>query len=221
MLLEVDEVSVSFKGKKILDKLSLTFDNDTIYCLVGKSGCGKSTLLRAMAGFQKLDSGVIRLNGKEIKGPQNGICMVHQNHANFAWLNCVDNLLMPIRAQRGKITQEDIRKAKEILEHVDLADSFTKKPFQLSGGMNQRLSIARMIMLNPELALMDEPFGALDPKTKLALEAYICAFDTQDTRGGKENMILLVTHDMEEAERIAADRTIHIGVRDTGEFKVE
>ena len=211
MLLELDEVSVSFKGKSVLENVSLSLDKDTIYCLVGKSGCGKSTLLRAIAGFQKLDKGVIRLNGKEVKGPHEDICMVHQSHTNFAWLNCLDNLLMPIEAVKGKVTQADIRKAKDILMHVDLTDSLLKKPFQLSGGMNQRLAIARLIMLDPVLALMDEPFGALDPKTKLTLENYIRTFDTQDEKGGKENMVLLVTHDMEEASRVAVGRIIQIG----------
>jgi len=220
LLLELDDVSISFKGRDVIKNLSLTLDKDTVHCFVGKSGCGKSTLLRAIAGFQKIDSGCIRFNGKEITKPVEGICMVHQSHKNFDWLTCLDNLLMPIKAYKGRVTSDDITRAKDILEHVDLGDSLKKKPFQLSGGMNQRLSLARMLILDPQLALMDEPFGALDPTTKKAMENYIMEFDTQVEHGGKENMLIVITHDLEEAQYMAPNRVIQIGVQDTGELKI-
>lgn len=195
-MIEVRNITIQFKDKIIFKEYSYTFEPRNIYCIMGKSGCGKSTLIRAIAGIQRLNAGNIFYDGKEIVKPMADIAMMHQSHTNFPWLSCLENVLFPVTCKRPA-TKEEKERAAEILNIVELYDSKKKLPYQLSGGMNQRLSLGRVIMQNPKVILMDEPLGALDRETRQELQDFILQFNAR-----YKNTILLVTHDMEEARKL-------------------
>lgn len=184
------------KSSPLLKGFSCTFENE-IYGILGESGCGKTTLLRTIAGLTKPLSGDIIIDGSRIKrANKNDVYMLHQNYTSFDWLTCLDNILIAKRIQ-GNVTEQDITNAKQMLNAVRLYDHKDKYPKQLSGGMRQRLALARTLFVNPKIILMDEPLSALDAETRSEMQDLI--LDIHKKTG---NTILMVTHSAEEAKKM-------------------
>lgn len=202
--IEIQHVSKSFSGKRgsnvVLDNVSLTVNAGTFLTIVGASGCGKSTLLRIVAGLETADGGVVLVGGQPVDGPGVDRAMVFQDYSLFPWLTVKQNVLFSRRLaanshdnlalERGA---EDAR-ASRLISLVGLAASQDLYPSQLSGGMRQRIAIARALMSKPSIILMDEPFGALDAQTREVMQDLV--LDVVEQEG---TTILFVTHDVEEA----------------------
>lgn len=184
------------RASPLLQGFSYQFDNK-IYGILGESGCGKTTLLRTIAGLTKPLSGEVLVDGVKINKPnKNDIYMLHQNYTSFDWLTCLDNILIAKKIQ-GNITAEDISNAQQMLEAVKLGKDANKYPRQLSGGMRQRLALARTLFVKPKIILMDEPLSALDEKTRSEMQDLIV-----DIHKRTNNTILMVTHSIDEANKM-------------------
>lgn len=184
------------RDKPLLRNFNYKFEQK-IYGILGQSGCGKTTLLRTMAGLINPLSGRVVIDGKLVtRANKNDVYMMHQNYTSFDWLNCLDNVLIAKRV-KGRVNVEDIVRAKEMLAEVGLDGNENKFPKQLSGGMRQRLALARTLFTNPGIILMDEPLSALDINTRADMQGLII-------RKHKEtnNTIIMVTHSKEEAKRM-------------------
>lgn len=191
------------RASPLLKNFSYQFDNK-IYGILGESGCGKTTLLRTIAGLTKPLSGEVIIDGVQIKKPnKNSVYMLHQNYTSFDWLTCLDNILIAKKIQ-GNVTEEDVNNAKQMLDAVKLSKDADKYPRQLSGGMRQRLALARTLFVNPKIILMDEPLSALDGKTRGEMQDLIL-----DIHERTKNTILMVTHSTEEANKMC-DKIIKI-----------
>jgi ABC-type nitrate/sulfonate/bicarbonate transport system ATPase subunit len=184
------------RDKPLLENFNYRFDNK-IYGILGESGCGKTTLLRTIAGLTKPLSGDVLVNGEYVtKASKNNVYMMHQNYTSFDWLKCLDNILIAKRV-KGKVTTEDVGKAKMMMDVVGLSGNEYKYPKQLSGGMRQRLALARTLFMSPEILLMDEPLSALDVDTRCRMQDLI-----MDQHQKTNNTIIMVTHSAEEAKKM-------------------
>jgi len=168
-----------------------------IVVFLGPSGCGKSTILKAVAGLLPPTSGEILLDGQAVHGVGADRGMVFQAYTSFAWLTVQENIEYGLRL-KGMPAGERRALADQYLEAVGLKDSARKFPKELSGGMKQRVAIARSLINKPKLLLMDEPFGALDPQTRWGMQGLLL-----DISRKEDNTILFVTHDVSEAVYLA------------------
>lgn len=171
--------------------------------LLGSSGCGKSTVLRHLAGLQKPTSGEILLKGKP-RTDSDRIGMVFQKYSSLPWLSVLDNVELGLKF-KGVPAKERREKSLIMLEHVGLtehAHKFAQYPL-LSGGQLQRVAIARSLLTNPEILLMDEPFGALDPKTRQKMQELVATLWTKMESLGIDMTVIFVTHDITEAVYLA------------------
>ena len=183
-------------NKPLLNPLNYTFDDGKIYGVLGKSGCGKSTLLKTIAKMQK------PISGNVIRDNQFQIYMMHQRYTNFNWLNCLDNVLI---AERNKRKRKELELyAIEVLKQVGLGDYLERYPTELSGGMQQRLALARVLFVKPKILLMDEPLSALDDNTRAMMQKLI-----MDVHKETSNTIIMVTHSIEEAHKMC-DKIIQL-----------
>lgn len=196
-MIEVKHLYTGYsRDQPILKDFNYIFDSK-VYGILGKSGCGKTTLLRTISGLLKPLSGQVTIDNVPItKAGQNNIYMMHQNYTSFDWLKCLDNILIAKRV-KGKINSEDIERAKQMLTLVKLEGNENKFPKQLSGGMRQRLALARTLFTNPDIILMDEPLSALDTDTRKVMQDIIIQNHNQT-----HNTIIMVTHSREEAEKM-------------------
>ena len=184
------------RDKPLLKSFNYTFDSK-VYGILGQSGCGKTTLLRTIAGLMKPLSGEVVVNGEVItKASKNNIYMMHQNYTSFDWLRCLDNVLIAKKV-KGQAKGEDINRAKQMLSLVGLEGNEDKFPKQLSGGMRQRLALARTLFMSPEIILMDEPLSALDVNTRGIMQDLIIQKHKETN-----NTIIMVTHSKEEAKKM-------------------
>lgn len=197
-MIQLNKVSTGYsKEAPLLKDFSYKFDSK-IYGILGKSGCGKSTLLRTISGLIKPLGGEILINNKPLKrAEKNNIYMMHQNYTSFDWMNCIDNILITKKIQHKKINKEDIDQAEKLLKKVGIYDHKDKFPRQLSGGMRQRLALARTIYVKPDIILMDEPLSALDDITRDTLQNLIL-----DLHKETKNTIIMVTHSKNEAYKM-------------------
>lgn len=187
-MIQLNNLVVGY-DKPLMSPLNVCFQDGKIYGILGKSGCGKSTLLKTIANMQKPISGnVVRDNNFQVY-------MMHQKYTNFGWLDCLDNVLI---AQRNKtIRKESVSQAKEVLQEVGLGEYLNKYPSQLSGGMQQRLALARVLFVKPKILLMDEPLSALDDNTRKEMQELIMGIHKEIN-----NTIIMVTHSVEEAHKM-------------------
>lgn len=184
-----------------LDRVSFTVRDGEFVVLIGPSGCGKTTALRIAMGLDQATSGRITVDGKEVKGCGHDRGMVFQHAELLPWLTAVENVMfgLEMKGMRGAALTDT---AMQYLDLVGLAESARRRPHQLSGGMKQRVGIARALAIDPKVLLMDEPFGALDAQTRETMQAELLDIHA---RTGKT--ILFVTHDLDEAV-LLADRVI-------------
>ena len=176
-----------------LDRVSLRVAASEIVSIVGPSGCGKSTLLRLVAGFDAPTGGTIRLSGRAVSGPGPDRGMVFQQPTLFPWKSVLDNVAVGPR-MRGVPKAECREEAGRYLQAVKLRGFERHFPYQLSGGMRQRVQIARVLINRPDVLLMDEPFGALDFQTRLEMQALLL-----DLWAQYRPSVLFITHDVDEA----------------------
>jgi len=177
----------------ILDKP----EHGEIVVFLGPSGCGKSTILKAVAGLIVPTKGEVLLDGKAVEGPGRDRGMVFQAYTSFGWLTVQQNVEYGLRL-RGVASKERSSLAKKYLDEVGLAEFHDRYPKDLSGGMKQRVAIARTLINQPRVVLMDEPFGALDPQTRWGMQSLLL-----DVSRTEDNTILFVTHDVSEAVYVA------------------
>ncbi len=213
LLLELNKIQCNYNNLVVLKDLSFKLVKGDIACLLGPSGCGKSTILRAIAGFEHLVSGHIKLNGIEISSPnyelapeKRKIGMVFQDYALFPHLNVSENITFGIHLDKEKKQQ----KLNELIELVDLAGYEDRFPHELSGGQQQRVALARALAPEPELLLLDEPFSNLDAELRNRL-----SLDIRKILKSLEISSILVTHDQKEAFAMSD----HIGVIDQGRIQ--
>jgi taurine transport system ATP-binding protein len=176
-----------------LDNINLKIFEGEFVCLLGPSGCGKSTLLKIIAGFLAPSAGYARMDGKTIEGPEWHRGVVFQQPPLYPWLNVEDNVAFGLKMR--KIAKEEAREITDkYLDLVKLKDFARQKPYEISGGMKQRVAIARVLVNNPRVLLMDEPFGALDALTRDQMQNLLrnIWWETRKT-------ILFITHDVDEA----------------------
>jgi len=204
-LLVYDQLTVTYLSRgiriAILESLSLKLETGEFLAIVGPSGCGKSTLLNVTAGFKMPESGTIRLKGKLISKPSLQIGFVSQSYVLFEWLTVEDNIAFGLQSQ--KHSKKEIRQIVDnLLEVIGLTAQRAYYPAQLSGGMQQRVALARSIASEPPVLLLDEPFSALDSETRIKMHELLLRLWTDHN-----TTILFVTHDIEEA-LILADRVL-------------
>jgi NitT/TauT family transport system ATP-binding protein len=196
--LRIDKISKSFKsasGKVLaLDNVSLSVQEGEFVCLVGASGCGKTTLLNIIAGLEKPDTGEVLADGKPVTGPGRERLVMFQEPALFPWLNAIGNVLFGLKL-KPNLTAKDRRDvARYYLDLVGLSRFERANIHELSGGMKQRVSLARALAPNPRMLLMDEPFAALDALTREQLYG-----DLQKIWKARRKTIVFVTHNVREA----------------------
>jgi nitrate/nitrite transport system ATP-binding protein len=206
--LHVDSVGMTFETRKgtfvALRDINLTIDKGQFVSLIGHSGCGKSTLLNLAAGLLAPSTGHLFLAGREIGGPGPDRAVVFQNHSLLPWLTCFDNVYLAVERVFG--ATEPKAKLRErtaaALELVKLSHAADKRPSEISGGMKQRVGIARALAMEPKLMLLDEPFGALDALTRAHLQDELMRIVA-----ASGVTVLMVTHDVDEAV-LLSDRIV-------------
>lgn len=187
----------------VLENVNMTVNEGEFICVIGHSGCGKSTLLNMVSGFSQPSTGSVRLNGKSITKPGPDRMVVFQNYALLPWLTVFENVYLAVDSVYPKKSEQEKRAiVREHLAMVGLTEATDKKPPQISGGMKQRVSIARALSIRPEVLVLDEPFGALDAITKEELQEELLKIwnDHRCT-------VLMITHDIDEA-LFLADRLV-------------
>lgn len=197
-MIEVNSLSKVFtnkRGEKIeaLDNICLTIEDNEFLTILGPSGCGKTTLLRAIAGLTRFDSGEILIGGKPVKGPGPERAMVFQSFALLPWATALTNIAFGLRL-RGVAKAEREARALELVELVGLGGFENRLPGELSGGMQQRVGLARALAVDPDVLLMDEPFGAVDEQTRRLLQEELLAIWER-----RRITVVFVTHSIEEA----------------------
>lgn len=215
MQLVVENVEKGFEGRSVLKNVSFQVQPHEFICILGHSGCGKSTLLNLIAGFTQPDSGSITVNGHAVQGPSKSRGVVFQDHALFPWFKIIENIAFGPNVQ-GKSKEESMEIAREYLKLVGLEDYAESFPDQLSGGMKQRVGIARALASQPDILLMDEPFGALDVLTRENMQKELLRIWLE-----LRPSVLFITHSISEAVYLA-DRIFVMKDGDVaGTFQVE
>jgi NitT/TauT family transport system ATP-binding protein len=184
-----------------LDRVSFTVSDGEIVALIGPSGCGKTTALRIAMGLEAASAGSVTVDGREVTGCGYDRGMVFQHAELLPWLSALENVMfgLEMKGLRGSVLRDT---AMQYIELVGLKDSSNRRPHQLSGGMQQRVGIARALAIDPKVLLMDEPFGALDAQTREAMQEELLQI-----HGRTGKTILFVTHDLDEAV-LLADRVV-------------
>ena len=218
-LLTIESVCQEFDAggttNQILKNISFTAERPETLCILGPSGCGKSTILRVVSGMHQRyvkmpTSGMVRIRGEEVTGPHDEVLTVFQRPVLKAWLNVRKNIALPFRSALwgGRISpSEQKERVDEVLEAVGMSNAADLKPHQLSGGMQQRVSLAARLVLRPSILCLDEPFSALDNQTREEMQNLVLKIWQQFPC-----LALFVTHDVSEALRIA-DRIIVLSTR--------
>ncbi|MDY0970671.1 taurine ABC transporter ATP-binding subunit [Siccibacter turicensis] len=198
-MLHIAHLNADYAGKPALSDINLTLDGGELLVVLGPSGCGKTTLLNLVAGFLPWRSGSITLNGQPVRGPGAERGVVFQNEGLLPWRNVEDNVALGLQlAGVDKPTRR--ARARTMLRNVGLEGAEQRYIWQLSGGQRQRVGIARALATDPQLLLLDEPFGALDAFTREQMQTLLLRLWHAS---GKQ--VLLITHDIEEAVFLATD----------------
>ncbi len=207
-IVQVENAGMAFETKKgrfvALRNINLNIEEGEFVSLIGHSGCGKSTLLNLIAGLLKPTSGYLFCAGREIGGPGPERAVVFQNHSLLPWLTCFDNVYLAVErvfgAKEGKAKLK--QRSHDALAMVGLTHAETKYPHEISGGMKQRVGIARALSMQPKILLLDEPLGALDALTRARLQDEL--MEVMEQTGAT---VVMVTHDVDEAV-LLSDRIV-------------
>ena len=204
---EVDGLSKKYPSKEgeltVFENTNFGIEKGEFVCIIGHSGCGKSTILNVLAGLDSATEGGVIMNGKEVSGPSLERGVIFQNYSLLPWRSALKNITFGVQARfPGWSKDKVIAHSLKFLDLVGLKDVENRKPSQLSGGMRQRVSIARAFATQPQLLLMDEPFGALDALTRGVIQEELIKIwnETQQT-------VFMITHDVDEAI-LLADRIL-------------
>jgi nitrate/nitrite transport system ATP-binding protein len=204
--LSIEGITVRFASKTgeftAIRDVDLAVDKGQFVSLVGHSGCGKSTLLNVVAGLVNPSRGVVFLEGAPIDRPGPDRAVIFQDHSLLPWLTVEENVRLAVDKTMGGTRAERRAWVMHNLELVHMAHAATKRPGELSGGMKQRVGIARAIAMKPRVLLMDEPFGALDALTRASLQDAVMQLQAQ-----LNNTVLMITHDVDEA-LLLSDRVL-------------
>ena len=198
--LEVSQVSIEFPTKHgpyvALKDVDFTISEGEFVSIIGHSGCGKSTVLNIIAGLYQATAGGVILEGKEVNEPGPDRAVVFQSHALMPWLSVYDNVLLAAKQVfKGKKTKSELNQwIEHNLELVNMSHAMDKMPHEISGGMKQRVGIARCLRMQPKVMLMDEPFGALDALTRANLQDSVMQIQKE-----LNTTVVLITHDVDEA----------------------
>jgi nitrate/nitrite transport system ATP-binding protein len=203
-ILKVESLAKTFTpGKPVFSNVSFTLDQGEFVCIIGHSGCGKTTILNVLAGLDEASEGNVFMDGREVAGPGLERGVVFQGHALMPWLTVRRNIAFAVESRwpDWKRAQVDAQ-VEKFVAMVGLAAAIDKKPAQLSGGMKQRVGIARAFAIQPKMLLLDEPFGALDALTRGTIQDELLAIvrETHQT-------VFMITHDVDEAI-LLADRVL-------------
>ena len=207
-ILDIQDVGMTFQTRRgpftALRDIHLTMQPGEFVALIGHSGCGKSTLLNLVAGLTTPTQGVMLLADRELKGPGPDRGVVFQNHSLLPWLSCHDNVHLAVERVFGDKESTDRlhQRTMAALELVGMGHAVHKRPHEISGGMKQRVGIARALAMEPKMLLMDEPFGALDALTRAKLQDELMRIVA--TTGAT---VMMVTHDVDEAV-LLSDRIV-------------
>lgn len=206
--LNIDHVGITFPTNKgpltVLDGVNLTVDKGEFISLIGHSGCGKSTVLNIVAGLLESTVGGVLLEDKEVNTPGPDRAVVFQNHSLLPWLSVYDNVKLAVDQvfPKSKSKQERHEWTLHNLELVHMTHALHQKPDEISGGMKQRVGIARALSMEPKVLLMDEPFGALDSLTRTHMQDSL-----MEIQANLNNTVIMITHDVDEAV-LLSDRII-------------
>jgi NitT/TauT family transport system ATP-binding protein len=204
----VESLRFAYNGTPVLLDINLAIAEGEFVCLLGPSGCGKTTLLRLLAGLETLSSGNLSWKGQTITGPSLERGVVFQDYSLFPWMSLANNITLALAKSHPETDKKwRLNLAEEFLEMVGLATAARKHPFELSGGMQQRVAIARTLALGSPVLLMDEPFGALDPVNRARLQDLV--LDVWSNASPRKTVVF-VTHDIEESLYLA-DRVVMLG----------
>ncbi|EIX9478007.1 taurine ABC transporter ATP-binding subunit [Klebsiella pneumoniae] len=198
-MLQISHLSADYGGKPALTDINLTLESGELLVVLGPSGCGKTTLLNLIAGFVPYQHGSITLEGQQVTGPGAERGVVFQNEGLLPWRNVQDNVALGLQLA-GVDKAQRRQAAAQILKKVGLEGAEKRFIWQLSGGQRQRVGIARALAANPQLLLLDEPFGALDAFTREQMQTLLLKLWHET---GKQ--VLLITHDIEEAIFMATE----------------
>lgn len=205
-MIQLNNLSIGYSGVAIIDGLNISFEDGKVYGILAKSGVGKTTLLKTIAGLLPPVKGHVSIDGVYYRtSRRNPVYMMHQRYCNFNWLTCLENVLIAQRDKRKRYTEESRADAHLALCQVGLDSCEDKWPSQLSGGMQQRLALARTLYVKPKYLLMDEPLSALDDNTRSEMQSLILNIHRKT-----QNTILMVTHSQDEASKMC-DQIIRIG----------
>lgn len=206
--LSVEQVEMTFATKgattNVLKDINLAVERGEYISIIGHSGCGKSTLLNIIAGLTESTSGAVILDGKEVNAPGPDRSVVFQNHSLLPWLTVYENVSLAVNKTfaRSKSKAERHEWVLKNLDMVGMSHALNKRPAEISGGMKQRVGIARALSMEPKVLLLDEPFGALDALTRAHLQEEVMRI--QDELG---NTVIMITHDVDEAV-LLSDRIV-------------
>jgi len=204
--LSVDRLSKSFGELNVLDRITLDVAEGEFVCIVGPSGCGKTTFLRIIGGLETADEGRIAIGGHAIKGPGADRGFVFQADSLLPWRRVLDNAAIGLEIN-GRNSAEDRSLTRKLLDLVGLKGFDSYYPRQLSGGMRQRVNLARALAVDPEVLLMDEPFSGLDAQTREIMQTELLRIWAEGRK-----TVLFITHQIDEAVYLA-DRVIVFGRR--------
>jgi len=209
--IEIDDVSKTFTSDAgdivALDGIDFDIAPREFVGVVGPSGCGKSTLLRCIGGLVAPTAGSVRIGGEVVRRPNRNIGYVFQKAVLLPWRTVWHNVMLPFEITSGSPSADDRRKAEEVLEMVGLAEYRNHRPSELSGGMQQRVSVARALAVEPSILLMDEPFGALDAQTRESMNLELLRIWKE-----AQTTVVFVTHDIGEA-LFLSDRVMVMSAR--------
>lgn len=209
--LEMDNVSIGFgppsSRTEVLTDVNLSVEENEFVAVIGFSGSGKSTLMSLLAGLQRPDKGEVRLHGSVVKEPGPRLGIMFQNYSLLPWLSVFGNIELAVKQVFPKFTTSELKEHVEhYVEMVSLTPALEKKPHELSGGMRQRVSLARTLAMKPEVLLLDEPLSALDALTRAVLQDEIIRIWEEDKR-----TVVMITNDVDEAT-LMADRIVPLTI---------